>query len=547
MKHTFFKSVLALAAICSIAMVSCKKKLDEAYPNPNASTKVPVETLLPSLIGNFLGSSSAAGSSYGLGGDGLLVSRYIQYYATSSTLNAFDQMSGATGASDNMGSIWAMHYYGQGQNLNRMVEWAADDKKWDYVGVGYAIRAWSWFMLTNEYGDVILKNAFNTSLQSFPYDTQQDVYDTVRATCFKALDYLNRTGDGVNQANLAIGDAYFYKGDVTKWKKFVYGVLARSYAYLHNKTSYSADSVIKYTNLAMTSNDDNATCKFANTGISGTSSYLGILRSNMGALRQTEYIVNLMTGKNSVAFTGVEDPRAWYLLRENPNGTLKGIKPNKGASGLSTADQPNNFWGGSFATTATPANENNCRYLFLNDAEFPIMTAAEMQFLKAEALLRKNDRAGALAAYSNAISLNFDMLTTKYARNIPPGKEITPSVKAAYLAQAAIVPAAANLTYTHIMLQKYIALHGYGFHETWTDIRRYHYDKDLDPVTGKPVYADFVVPFGSDLYIDNGGKPVYRARPRYNSEYLYNIPELTRIGAYPGADYHTKECWFSQK
>jgi hypothetical protein len=50
-------------------------------------------------------------------------------------------------------------------------------------------------------------------------------------------NYLNMTGDGVSQANLAIGDAYFYNGDVNKWKKFVYGVLARSYGYLSNKAT----------------------------------------------------------------------------------------------------------------------------------------------------------------------------------------------------------------------------------------------------------------------------------------------------------------------
>jgi hypothetical protein len=66
-----------------------------------------------------------------------------------------------------------------------------------------------------------------------------------------------------------------------------------------------------------------------------------------------------------------------------------------------------------------PANETNIRYIFRNNAEFPIMTASEMQFLKAEAQLRKGDKAGALASYSNAINLNFDMLTTKYTANDP--------------------------------------------------------------------------------------------------------------------------------
>jgi len=95
------------------------------------------------------------------------------------------------------------------------------------------------------------------------------------------------------------------------------------------------------------------------------------------------------------------------------------------------------------------------------------------------------------------------------------------------------------------MLQKYIAMFGYGTFETWTDMRRYHY-VDLDKTTGKQVYTDFVAPSGTGLFEDNGGKLVYRMRPRFNSEYLWNIVELTRIGA-TQLDYHTKEQWFSQK
>jgi hypothetical protein len=94
------------------------------------------------------------------------------------------------------------------------------------------------------------------------------------------------------------------------------------------------------------------------------------------------------------------------------------------------------------------------------------------------------------------------------------------------------------------MLQKYIALYGWGMHETWVDMRRYHYT-DLDPATGKQVYSDLTLPSGINLFINNNNKPVYRARPRYNSEYLYNVPELERIGAL-ALDYHTVEQWFSK-
>ena len=107
------------------------------------------------------------------------------------------------------------------------------------------------------------------------------------------------------------------------------------------------------------------------------------------------------------------------------------------------------------------------------------------------------------------------MLQSTYEGRIPTVSKITPATKAAYMANPKVIPAsAAGLTLSHIMLQKYIALYGYGFNETWTDMRRYHYT-DLDPQTGKSVYAGFTIP--SPLNVYNNGKPVYRARPRYNS------------------------------
>jgi len=544
MKNKIIK-ILLLPVVLTILLGSCRKKIDEAFLNPNASTRVPVETLLPGIIGNFIGSSSAQGSSYGTAYDGMYVGRYIQFWAHNTTLYQYDRMSGATGASDLMGSIWAMHYYGMGSNLGRMIDWAIEEQKWDYAGVGYAIRAWSWLTLTTMYGEAILKQAFDPNRLVFNYDTQPEILAEARRLCHLAIEYLGKTGGNVSQANLALGDAYFYNGDVNKWKKFAYSVLARSFNLLTNKASYQPDSVIAYCNLAIASNADNATAKFADAGTSGTSNFFGPFRNNMGTARQTKFIADLESGLNPM-FSGVPDPRAPYIIRSNINGTYKGVRPTKGTDGLSVNDRPENFWGGSFTTTAAPGNDDNCHYIFQNGAPFPLITASEVAFMKAEALFRKGDKPGALAAYTNGISLNFDMLTgtPEYHNKVPVASQITAGTKAAYLSNAVVVPAAANLTLSHIMLQKFIALFGYGIQQTWEDMRRYHYT-DLDPMTGNQVYADFTPPSGSDLYPDNRDKLVYRARPRYNSEFLYNIAALDGVGGRE-LDYHTKEQWFSQ-
>ncbi|MBO9203184.1 MULTISPECIES: SusD/RagB family nutrient-binding outer membrane lipoprotein [Niastella] len=553
MRHKFLTTIFTLT-IGAICMQGCSKKIDEAYLNPNAPIRVPVETILPGVIGGFTFFYSANGTGYGVQQDATLIGRYVQYFGIQTDLDNYGEMGGVTGASDVTGSIWAAVYYGHGKNVNKIIEWGTEEEKWDYVGAAWAIRAWGWLELTNEYNDGILSEAWDERLTQFHYDQPADFYDSCRAVCYRSLSFLSRTDGKSNKENFAQGDAYFLGGDVTKWKKFVYGLLARSYINLSAKNMFAAnnyafaDSAAKYADLAMTTNDDNAYVKVSGGLQSQTLNYFGPFRANLGAYRQCAYIADLMSGRNTTAFNGVSDPRAWYMLRENNSGTFQGFLPWRGSNtpGLNSSQYPLNFWGhATYNSTASPTADTS-RYIWQNTSPWPMMTASEMQFVKAEALYRKGDKSGALAAYKNAISLDFDMLTTVYPQHIPSANVITQTVKDAYMNNPAVVPVSANdLTLTHIMLQKYIALYVWGIHQTWVDMRKFHYT-DLDPVTGKQVYADFTPPSGQYLVATNKGKFVYRCKPRYNSEYLYNVPELTRIGAFD-QDYVTKECWFSQK
>jgi hypothetical protein len=551
MKKHFIKSAILLSAVVLFA-TSCKKLIDEAYQNPNADVRVPVESLMPNLVATM----ACNHAGHGPINDARYVGQYVGYWHFVNTLSPFDRFGHILSAADVAQSTWRSHYYDIGQNCMRMIQWAEEEKKWDYSGAGKAILAHSWLQLTDYYGDVIFKEAFNTNQITFQFDEQPVVYDGVRKLCFEALNDLNRTGDGVSQANLAKGDAFFYNGDVNKWKKFVYAILARSYNHLTNKNDYKPDSVIKYCDLAMQTNDDNGMVKFANTGISGTANFFGPLRGNLAgastaaptAIRQGSYVANLMNGTNP-EFSGVQDPRAWYILRGNTNNTIVGVERNRGQAALAANDRPESFWGISQAAgvnNSAPTTDANCRYIFRNDSPMPVITASEIQFMKAEAALIKGDRTTALAAYRRGIELNFDLLTTVYNKAIPAGREITTAVRDAYLAQPSVMPNAAGLTRTKILLQKYIAQYGFGALETWVDMRRYHYT-DLDPQTGDQVFRGFVPPTGTDLFEDNGGRSVvYRYRPRFNAEYVWNLNEIKRIGADKN-DYHLKECWFSTK
>ncbi|MCY7290975.1 MAG: SusD/RagB family nutrient-binding outer membrane lipoprotein, partial [Ferruginibacter sp.] len=182
------------------------------------------------------------------------------------------------------------------------------------------------------------------------------------------------------------------------------------------------------------------------------------------------------------------------------------------------------------------------KYVFQNSTPFAIMTAFEMQFIKAEAAFRKGDLSLAQIAYRNGISLHIDYVNSinLAATGVT---QITPAEKSAYLSSAAVKQSGLTLTLTDIMLQKYIADFGWNLIESWCDLSRYHYF-DLDPlIPTQQVYRGFTIPVYNPINL--GPKPAYRLRPTSASEYDWNITALQQIGAF-NQDYHTYEMWFSQ-
>lgn len=452
--------------------------------------------------------------------DSRFIGKYIQTWGDASPNNSWDRM-GYDAGSDNAGLIWRMNYWNLGANIELMLQDAQAKEKWDYSGVAKAISAYSWQTTTDYHGEIILKQAFEANRYVFDYDTQEEVYAYVRQRANDALTDLNRTDGAVSQASLARGDLV-YKGDRTKWIKFVYGILARNAHHISNKATYKPDEVIDFCNKSLASNDDNFNVPFTAGGNSALMNPLGPTRSNIGTYRQTDFLLSLLDGR---VFKGVVDPRLPVLATASPDGTYRGVQVTKG--------DPNNvngntkriptFWGvqANEVTTTTPG-----KYIYRDGASFPLLTYTEIQFIKSEAAFLKGDKAMALAAYQAGIGAAMD-----YAG-------IASADKAKYLASEAVAQSASALTLSAIMLQKYLALVGHGIIETWVDMRRYHYDANI--------YTGFTPPDATQLFPDNNGKLVYRVRPRYNSEYVWNRASLDKYGG-NAPDYHTVEQWFSQK
>lgn len=467
--------------------------------------------------------------------DGRFVGRYTQQWkVASTTLTTWDRM-GYDPGSDNGAQQWRDVYWTFGQNLIDMTTKAAAEERWDLLGVGLILKAWGWQVLADLHGEIIVREAIDQSRFSFNYDTQEYAYQEVRRLLDSAIVLLNRADGAVDQAYLARTDK-IYSGDRAKWLKYAYGLLARHLNHYSNKSAYSPADVIAAVDRSFTGNADDALLTYPNTN-NDDINFWGRTRGNIGGTtlyRQTQFVVGLMNGTE---FGGVVDPRMSRMLAPAPDGQYRGLDINAtGFGALTTQQQPNNFHGYAGSGGAGLPG----RYLFDDKAKMPAMTYAELQFIKAEAAYRAGDKATALTAYRNGISAHIDFVN---ARNLDAGQtptQVTAAEKTAFLGAAAVVPVTpAALTLTHIMSQKYIALWGWGHNEVWMDLRRYHYT-DLDPASGKQVFPGFTPP--TTLHADNSGKVVQRIRPRYNSEYVWNIPALEAIGGM-ALDYHTKPLW----
>src|SRR5690606_19699460 len=101
-----------------------------------------------------------------------------------------------------------------------------------------------------------------------------------------------------------------------------------------------------------------------------------------------------------------------------------------------------------------------------------------------------------------------------------------------YMDSTEVAQSAEELTLADIMGQKYIALWGWGGYDIWSDLRKYQYD---------PVIFRQFQPLSSVQLVHNDY--TYRGRPRYNSEYMWNVEELEKWGALE-ADYVIKPVWF---
>jgi len=260
-----------------------------------------------------------------------------------------------------------------------------------------------------------------------------------------------------------------------------------------------------------------------------------------------------------------------------------GKTSSSGPTGITT---PNLY--GWRTTTASTAAEGSGRWIFRDDAPYILLSAAEIQFELAEAYYKLGKKAEALEAFKKGVALDEEFTGNylnpgaptddfKEGGKLPGGSMISKAVYNTLSAEYINGPyvnglSEGDLTLSHIMMQKYVALWPWGALEAWTDLRKYHYDIDYKgeyPTNGDgwtatevkhkwdedetKVFKGFYlypsqIEFRKVSYnVLNEGSPCYRIRPRYNSEYMWNKASLGELKPISGTadNYHCSMPWFA--
>lgn len=642
----------------------------------------------PDYVEDYLYLSGILQNNADIYSDLLAVAPLTQMWATSSgTYGAGSYADHYNPRSTDSGAlIWRTVYFNYGMNLENMINQATAAEHWTLVGIGYAIKAFGWDMLTKLYGEAPLKQAFTSGRTSFDYDYQEEILAQAREWALKAIENLDKDDKTVYGSKISAND-WVYQGDKTKWKKFAYAVLVRNLASLSNKTNFTteyADKLIEYAGKSFQSAADDAMVKVAGGSQSrpfvGYNNFYGTERGNLGVTYfQHDYAVQVMTG--TVPVYGADGQRVDRPDPVNPGSSAsdedklqflkdslfqkkypwemtdkqivcstwknwqwhKDTKVELSAdkktviwslnatanpgnydpriiAKLSTVGDPeyasidnayaeelNHYGGGQSSTsrtdpvtsgsvpqlygrveavkngTTTPPNDGKGRYLFHDEAPYILTTCAEIKFCLAEAYWKKGQKDLAYTAFKEGVKADLDFtegqLRPGTKGSATGGDKIT---KAAFRQLANEYMAgpfveglgAANLTLSHIMMQKYVALWTWGAFEAWVDLRKYHYDIDYTGdypkkgngwdasgwVTHKAddrsdrIYKGFYlkaarnIEFRNSLFNNyNEGSPMYRIRPRYNSEYVWNLEKLGELKPIPGTaeNYHCSIPWFA--
>lgn len=425
-------------------LAACNKQLDiNEDPSKLTSAQVSPSTLLPSTI-QFTATSFYSAAQYG--------SYYPQYFAGNAGQEAQIESYNPYG----FDNIWESAYRDAMPNLKDMISRAEAGGAPQYSGIGKLLLALNLMQCSDIWGDVPYSEAFlGLSNLSPKYDPQSEIYNNYLKTLFdEAIADLSQPIPASTVLQVGSTDLVYGGGTsgVANWLKAAYGARARYYIHLSLKDASNLPKAAADASQAISDQSGalDLQLRYTQERPNPWFTYLSNASATARSARPAEYFINLLNGNSY--YNGIIDPRISKFVDKGTAATYIG-KPAGVRNGVATTDiTANTFYG-------------------QRTSVIPILTYAEIQFIRAEALFSTN-KTDAYAAYLNGIRGSMKKLG------------VSDTDAGVYINNPAISKGAQNFTLTDIMLQKYIA--NFMQLETWSDMRRYQYSTTIYPGLTKP-------------------------------------------------------------
>lgn len=522
------KITISLIILLGLIVGSCDYNLD-INTSPNAAQEATPELRLPYVLTecmDFYG-------SYGMR-TGALCQQLGYYYSASARYYQLEnwQFQNAADA-----WVWQCWYGYAWVNIDEMIKSAEAEGAWQYVGVGKILQAFGCGMLVDAYGYMAYQDALTGNIQP-DYDDAKYVYSQVLPLCDEAIADLQKTQDAA-APDLSTGDLV-YGGDINKWIKFAYGVKARMMSHLSKKSvgtgalDYNPDGILAALSKSFQTNADDFEYDYEESDILARNAieYQNTSSSYKPGKLWHDYLLNCVdtvdASKAGESWNSkVVDPRAEMLLPK----ILSGPNAGKYSFGIDLSKANSEPKSSDANYVGLRSTSSNLLYYTQQASPYFLLTYSEVKFIEAEVYFRKGDKASAYTAYKQAIQSNMDKLGVPAAES------------ASFMASAAVAQSANDLTLSHIMIQKYIAL-TYS-PEAWTDMRRcdycvgsdgtYNYDAGVYKGFKRPTYVyETAFPTNTDY--------IRRFQMAYYERY-YNAAKVTALGVFENT-YMTVPVWW---
>ncbi|MCB0835372.1 MAG: SusD/RagB family nutrient-binding outer membrane lipoprotein [Bacteroidetes bacterium] len=303
---------ISIASLISglLMLSSCSDFLD-INVDPNNPTDSPVTLLLPSAevsLGGYLGFATT--------GLGFVPSAYVHYLSPRrSGLTDYS----VTGTNFEIEVPWAGFYTATLPDLEQVIAKGEEDGNLIYAGIGKILKAYTFSIMVDVWGDVPFSDASQGTDVLFPnFDKGEDIYPAL----------ISLINDGI--ANLSDGsglrpgaDDIFYNGDTGKWIRFANTLKLKMYNQVRMVQNVESEVAALINDDNMIGPGDDFELPYGtnqspldqnpafNNEYSGGPSYVSI------------FLYEMLTGKSSdnPIYSGISDPRLpYYFYNQLANG-----------------------------------------------------------------------------------------------------------------------------------------------------------------------------------------------------------------------------------